>query len=82
MTTYHMIDGERLIWAAVFAAGYIAAQEQRSRGLGLVSVTNCIETACDAVLEARCAHAEQIEVWGEDDQVYRMLAQMTIRDDT
>ncbi len=74
-----MTDGEKLIWAAAYAAEWVNALARREMYGAPMSVSTCIENAGSAVIEAQDTHAEVQENWGRNDPVCQMLTQMTKR---
>lgn len=69
---------EKLIWAAAYAAEWSREWERHNNITGhKMQIAACIENAWAAVTDARLAHEEVRESWGEDDGVYLMLRQMS-----
>jgi len=71
-----MKDGEKLIWAAAFSAGWML-QYQQWRDTGReISVNESVENAATVVTEARNAIGPVAESFGRDSNVFTMLEDM------
>ncbi len=70
---------EKLIWAAAYAAEWSRELERKENHSAppTMQIATCIENAWAAVTDARLAHNEVRMGWGEDDEVYLMLKQMS-----
>ncbi len=72
-----MTSNERLVWAAAFAGHYLEGYRlEQTRGVKH-SVPEAVEWAWSAVAEMREALPAVERGWGLDDEVYRMLQEMT-----
>lgn len=67
-----MTEGEKMVWAAAYAAEFTRAVEQRLQLGGDISVASCIEHAWSAVVGMREAYGSVFDGWGEG-QVVDML---------
>ena len=68
-----MTDGERMVWAAVYATRWSQALEKRETIGVPMSVPTCIEEAWAAVSELRGAREAVRSGWGDGDAVLAHL---------
>ena len=70
-----MTEGEKMVWAAAYAAGWIVETHNPHRRKP-VQVSTCIENAWAAVVEMREAKQAMVDGWGADDDATKMHQEM------
>ena len=70
-----MTQGERMVWAATYAAAYVADYKDPNRR-GEVYIAGCIELAWSAVAEMRENRQAVVDGWGDTFDVLPMLDEM------
>ena len=71
-----MTEGEKMIWAATYAAAFLKTYENRDSLGTKPYVPGCIEWACAAVLEARESRPAVVTGWGGGSVEVAMLEEM------
>lgn len=68
-----MTDGEKMVWAAVYASRY---HEQMYHDTVEIEIPSICEDACHAVLYMRMALSGVEEGWNRESEEFKMLAEM------